>query len=248
MSVFLLTKKDQLKVCVELAAYMERTCSEVTIFTDAAECYASVDTAPPGDIEYVMIDVRTFQMDLFNPYTYIAKCSNPVPVVVFNDPYPEPDSRAAYWFVKNKSYLLPYVGRNKLELLIPAFALLETYLSKHEFSSYLNGICPPKIILTKSEKKRKTALEEFAVKHRLSKSRKTLFELFLANEGSELSEEKICNLLWKEFSDKTKQTLYTYISELRKACRAEESVKIDILRKSKGIYQMTVCDAEINVC
>ena len=76
----------------------------------------------------------------------------------------------------------------------------------------------------------------------------SLFELFLANEGSELSEEKICNLLWKEFSDKTKQTLYTYISELRKACRAEESVKIDILRKSKGIYQMTVCDAEINVC
>lgn len=243
MSVFLLTKKDQQKVCIELAAYMERTSSEVTIFTEPAEFYACIETAPPGYIEYVMIDVRTFQMDLFNPYTYIAKCKNPVPVVVYNDPYPDPDARAAFWFVKNKYYLLPKVGEKKLELLIPAFALLESYLNKHEFSNYLTAICPPHKLLTKKEKKRKEALDLFAVNHKLPKSRKKLFDLFLKNEGLELSEEKICNLLWKEFSESSRQILYSYISELRRACRAEESVKIDIIRKSKGVYQMNVSEA-----
>lgn len=240
MSVFILTKKEQLNVCVELAGYMERTSSEVTIFTEPGQFYASIDTAPPGDIEYVMIDVRTFQMDLFNPYTYIARCNNPVPVVVFNDPYPDPDSRAAYWYVKNKSYLLPYVGERKLELLIPAFALLESYFHKHEFSNYLCGICPPQKLLSATEKKQKEALDRFAVNHKLPKSRKLLFEYFLMNKGKELTEEEICAALWDDCSHSSKQTLYTYISELRKACRAEESVKIDILRKGKGTYQMDV--------
>lgn len=242
MSVFLLTKKDQLKVCIELATYMERTSSEVTIFTDSAEFYASIETAPPGDIEYVMIDVRTFQMDLFNPYTYIANGQNPVPVVVYNDPYPEPDTRAAYWFVKNKTYLLSHVGERKLELLIPAFALLESFFNKHEFSNYLKGICPPHKLLTKSEKMQKEALEQFSVNHKLSKSRKSLFDLLLKNEGKELTEENICLSLWNDYSNNTKQTLYTYISELRKACRQEEVVKINIIRKSKGIYEMTIND------
>ncbi|MBQ0040110.1 MAG: hypothetical protein KBS64_06775 [Treponema sp.] len=243
MSVYLLTKKDQLKVCVELAAYMERTSSEVTIFTDSSDFYASIDTAPPGQLEYVMIDVRTFQMDLFSPYKYIAECKNPVPVVVYNDPYPDPESRAAYWYVKNKKYLVPYVNENKLENLIPAFSLIELYFYKYQFSKYVSVISAPEEFYTKEEIKKKVVLNEFATRHKLAKSRKELFDFFLKNEGVEVKEEDICLALWKEVSQKTKQTLYTYISEIRKACRNEHDIHIDILRISKGIYQMNVsCD------
>lgn len=240
MSVYILTKKDQVKVCVELAAYMERTSSEVTIFTEPAEFYASIDTAPPGSIEYVMIDVRTFQMDLFNPYKIIAECKNPVPVVVYNDPYPEPDMRAAFWFVKNKAYLLPHMDEKKLERLIPAFALIESYFYKHEFSDYLSVICKPKKLLTEKEKVRENALKFFAENHGLSKSRRNLLDYFLSNAGMELTEEKICTALWNESNAKSRQILYSYISELRKAFRNETKVKLEILRKGKGIYQFNI--------
>ena len=39
MSVYILTKKEQLKACMELASYMELTCGDVTVFTNDAEFY-----------------------------------------------------------------------------------------------------------------------------------------------------------------------------------------------------------------
>lgn len=244
MSVYILTKKEQLKACMELAACMEKTCGDVTVFTNDAEFYGCLDVASPGEVEYVMIDVRTFQMDLFNPYTYIARCKNPVPVVVFNDPFPAPDERAAFWYAKNKDYFLSLLGIKRIEGLVPAFALLQEYFNNHDLQEFFSCMCPPKEFFTKAEKDCMDALEHFAENHKIIKSRKDLFDLFLHNQGKIVSTKELCMGLWNDYSMETRQRLCTYISYLRREFRKETALNIDIVRKGKELYQMTVVPAK----
>ena len=61
MSVYILTKKEQLKACMELASYMELTCGDVTVFTNDAEFYLVRKTDKTGSelAEHIYKEVQS---------------------------------------------------------------------------------------------------------------------------------------------------------------------------------------------
>ena len=237
--IFLLTKEDQLEACKKFADYLEKTCdNEVWVFTDPKDFYVCIEVAIPGKIDYVLIDFRTTQLDLFSPYEYISESVNPVPVIMFNDPYPDPERRAAYWLNKNRDYRVPYVTEKHLKSLIPDFMIIQYYLNEHQFSRYLNGICAPQKFIPDEMLSKMKALEEFPQNHSLPKSRKKLFDLFLENKGVPMSEEDLCVAMWNEYNPVNKKNLVAYISELRRACENEDRICVDIVRTGKGMYQL----------
>lgn len=244
MGIYLLTKPDLLKVCVQLALKIERTGSEVTLFTDPAEFYAAVKLQKKGEVDYVMIDVRTFQLDMYNPYTDMATMPHPVPVVVFNDPYPEPEYRAAYWITKNKRYLVPLISESVIESFHPEFYLIESYLNSEELNRYVSVINRPEIFLTPEERSLIINLEEFRLRHRLAPSRFKVFRHLYENLGKEISGEELVCLLFGTYSPEKRKTIFSYIYDLRKACRNETSVDIRIDREYKGRYAMKIAPVQ----
>lgn len=240
MGVYLLTKPDLLKVCVQLALKIERTGNEVTVFTDPSEFYAALKLQKKGEVDYVMIDVRTFQLDIYNPYTDMATMPYPVPVVIFNDPYPEPDYRAAYWIAKNKRYLVPLISESAIESFHPEFFLIESYLNSDELNRYVSVINRPDIFLTPEERSRIIDLEAFRLRHRITPSRFKVFRHLYENLGKEISSEELVSLLFGSYSPEKRKVVFSYIYDLRKACRNETSVQIRIDREYKGRYAMKI--------
>ncbi|MCR5080823.1 MAG: helix-turn-helix domain-containing protein [Treponema sp.] len=241
MMIFILTKKDQVNICEHLASLIRESFRPVTVFTDAEEFWTAIQLAKPGEVEYVMIDCRTFMIDLFNPYEMMKKTDNPVPIVVYNDPYPDSDSRAAFWLRKNKDYFVPkFMDVSRVDQLQHAFVVLQAHLRNQKLNKFFAVARDFEPFLSKEEQLLLIDTEDFRRKNKLSPARFKLFMKFYENLNVSFSEEDLCSLFWDDFSQKRVQTLYTYIHDLRIACKREEQVTILIERQCKGCYCMRI--------
>lgn len=246
MMIFILAKEDQVNICEHLASLIRESFRPVTVFTDIEKFWTAIHIAEPNEIEYVMIDCRTFQIDLFNPYEMMKKTGNPVPIVVFNDPYPDSDSRAAFWSRKNKDYFVPeYMDVSRVDQLQHAFIVLQSHLRNPKLNKFFAVVRNAEPFLSKEERLLIIDTEDFRRKNKLSPARFNLFMKFYENLNSSFTEKELCSLFWDDFSERRIQTLYTYIHDLRIACRKEKQVTIIIERQCKGCYCMRIfLDAE----
>ena len=239
MKVSILVKKDLVEVCKHLERKIKSAGKSVAVFCKPHEFYSVLKEARQGDLDYAMIDVRTFQSDSFNPYAEVALMTNPVPLIVFNDPYPEPDNRASFWLSQNKKYLSTKISDEAIDRLSSSFLLLQDFFNG-EINKYIPAIAKPVRFLSEDEKQLRLNLDSFRVKNKLPPSRLKLFEYFLRNMDKELSEEAIVLSMFGECTQRTKGRFYTYICNLRKVCKSEEALKIEILRTFKEHYMMKV--------
>ncbi len=238
--VYLLIKPDLLKVCECLAQRIEMFGSDVKIFLRPHEFYLALKVAKPGTLDYVLIDVRTFQMDVFNPYVEMSLMPSPAPVVVFNDPFPALDKMAAFWISKNKTYLAHRINPERIDELEDTFFLIEVFLRSEEFNKYINAINRPETFLTEEEKMLQLDLEKFQAVHKIPPSRFKVFKYMHERLEKEVSEKELISLLFGSYLPEKRAVLFSYICELRKACRNEKSVKIRISREYKGHYSMRI--------
>ena len=239
MKVFILAKKDMLEVCKQLEHKIKSTGKDVVIFNNSNEFYTELKEAEQGEMAYTLVDVRTFQSDSFNPYSEVALMKNPVPLVVFNDPYPDPDFRAAFWISKNKTYLAARIGDEAIDSLYPSFCLLQRFLNG-EINKYIPVIACHAELLSKEDKRMRLIFEGFKANSKLPPSRLRLFDYFWNNIGEELSENEIIASVFGSCTRITRGRFYTYICNLRKALSRETAAKIEILRIFKEHYMMKV--------
>ena len=239
MKVFILVKADLLELCKHLERKINSTGKDAVVFSDPDEFYCALKDAGQGDVDYALIDVRTFQTDSFNPYSKFAQMANPVPLLVFNDPYPDPDDRASFWLSMNKKYLSDKISDEAIDRLYPSFLLLQDFLNG-EFNKYIPAIANHTQFCSEDEKRLRLNLEDFKANNRLPPSHVKLFEYFWRNTGKELSEESIVMFMFGECTQRAKARFYTYICNLRKVCQSETALKIEILRTFKEHYMMKV--------
>ena len=239
MQVVILVKKDLLEVCKYLERKIKATGKDVVVFSNPHEFYSALKDADKGEMEYALIDVRTFQSDNFNPYNEVALMKNPVPLVIFNDPYPDPDFRAVFWISKNNTYLSDKIGNEAINRLYTSFCLLQNFFNG-ENNKFIPAIAQHVELLSKEDKRMRLILENFRANSKLSPSRLRLFEYFWHNIGERLLEEEIITSVFAECTRITKARFYTYIYDLRKALPRETAAKIEILHTSKEHYMMQV--------
>jgi DNA-binding response OmpR family regulator len=240
MKVFLLTKEDMVKVAEQIAQQVEKVGRVVTIFTNQLDFYVAIREMKPESVAFVMIDVRVFQLDVYNPYSDMLNVQNPCPVVVFNDPFPEPDKRSDYWIEKNKFYLSSVLGTSQIESFRDEFFLIESYLNSNKINPYVSVINRPEKFYTEEEKLFMIDLESFRLRHRIAPSRFKVFKLLYENLDREVSEDEILTCLHKDNKTAKRGIIFSYIHDLRKAIRNEKSAQIRIFREYKGHYVMRI--------
>ena len=246
MSVYLLTKHDQIGVFKKIAACIETPSSKVVLFTEPTELDIALNLAPPDEVELVLMDCRFFQMDLYNPYMYMAKRARPVPLVIYNDPYPQPENRVAYWIVKNRYYLSALLKEDALDNIKNILDIIQGALMTEEIGPYVSVVCPAKKYLTAEGTYVAFDPEKFRKKHFIMPSRFKLFEYLYANIEQVVSEEDICMHLWNTYNDNVRKNLYTYIHDLRQIFLKETDLIFRIDRYKMKHYRLNVTLGETN--
>jgi DNA-binding response OmpR family regulator len=247
MTIYFLTKQKEICDCICEALKKEgHLCST---FTESTAFYASVKSRGAAAIDLLAIDYRLFQHDFFDPYEKMISQKCIIPLIYYNDPYPEPENRAVFWKVQNHEHLGAYLPESRLEDLFPVLKEMQTLMNAPDLNPYISVINKP-LPFQPADSRRSTPQNfdciAFKMRHKIPQSRFKLFSYLYENCGRSLTIKNICTHLWEEYTSQKIKTLYTYIHDLRKFCREEPSVRIDIIHDGKEKYYLSI-SADDNV-
>lgn len=79
--------------------------------------------------DLLVLDYRTYNHDIFNIYNYLKEISCPVPLIFYNDPFPQnKEARILQWFLVNNLYYAN--SKIRLENYVSLFTLIANSLGK----------------------------------------------------------------------------------------------------------------------
>ena len=193
-----------------------------------------------GSVDYDLLvcDFKALQMSIFNVYDFLQERSVILPIVFYNDPFPSREDRVAYWLMQNERL---YDGES-LRSLIPVLEKLNQIIESDDVHPYVSLLQPP-LPTPGSEAEaagghRALDLRLFRKRNRLQPGLFKLFKIFYENQQQELSLKELSKRMWGTSSKGN--TVYSYISRLRKCIKNDYLVRIDIERTAPGCYEMTV--------
>ena len=125
-------------------------------------------------------------------------------------------------------------GSDKMVFLL---SQLETIIDSPDILPYISLICPPKDFISKEESAiQKFDLEDFRFKHKIQNSKYKLFSYFFKNREKVISAKELCLYMWGQYSEQKLESLYSYISILRKIISKESTCLMDIERVGRECY------------
>lgn len=233
MKIRFLTR--ELGVCRLMAEKLIQDGEECVVEADSMGFYENLLSE---DFDLLVCDYRIFQLSIFNLYDFLKKRSIVIPLVFYNDPFPERESRVAYWIMQNERLY----DCADLEYLIPIFEKLHRVIEDPAVHPYISLLQPPLPLPGEEESSgtagRQIDLRLFRRRNKLQPGLFKLFQIFYENQQKELSLKELSRLMWGT-SSKT-STVYSYISRLRKRIEKDYLVSIELLRTAPGRYEMTV--------
>ncbi len=235
MKVLFLSREPA--VCRLMAKKLGRDEFECTVADDVMGFYNSVMDGNL-DTDIVVCDFRIFQLSIFNVYEFLSKSTTIIPLIFYNDPFPDGNGRIMYWIAQNEQlYNAPC-----LESFIPLFEKINAVIEDPSVHPYISLLQPPLPLPGDEDEAgtagRKIDVRLFRKRNRLQPGLYKLFQIFYENQMKELSLAELSLHMWGTRSKQN--TVYSYISRLKKCIQSDCLVKIDILRTSTGYYEMTV--------
>lgn len=236
MIVALVKDRNQ-EIMRRILSRMDRKDFRIFTLDEDFYCFLKVNSR---DVDFALVDVLCFQMDLFNPYIEFSFEDHYFPIVVFNDPYPDKDSRAAYWISKNKLYSSRASKAGGVDLFRYEFLALEQILNDPVINCHVPAIsfCPDCSEVDAGDNQ--VDLEAAGKKMGIPPSRFCVMKYLFERKGRKISGDDICIDLWNESSQKRRQVLYTYVYHLRKAFESHPEFGFSIEHVEKGCYQLNV--------
>jgi len=240
MTSVLLTKDSQVAVWKYLSSILEKDGLSVKIMTDHEEFYSYVEAHQFNEIDFVLVDMSSVQLDSFNPYSLFLDEGILIPVVVYNDPFPQCDRRAFYWALKNEEYFNPIFTVSKLAKYSTIWIRLQNLLESPEINPYINCICREKEF---SPEGNVSSFEDFLRKNHLGGLKEKLISYLYDRKNRKAAVSEICMYLWNEDSQKTRRHLCTLVHELRNFLKNKNVTFLQLLRVSKETYMLSVISA-----
>lgn len=240
MVVYFLTRQKE--ICEQMGKLLAEKNHVCTIFTDVEHFYASVKVQGARRIDLLAVDYRSFEHDVLNPYEIMIDHDCVIPFIYYNDPYPEPDERIAFWKVQNRHHFGAVLPESRLDEVSPVLSDLNVILENPELNPCISLINKP-LPFYRDEKEKALAqfdIDSFRLRHRIPESRITLFTFLYERQGTSVDSETLCRYLWNDFSKEKLQLLYAYIYDLRAACKMEKTVVVRIEHDGKKQYRLTV--------
>lgn len=237
MVVYFLTKQPEL--CSLIADQLKKSFHICSIFTDSAELYGAVTQNGSGKIDLIALDYSLFEHDIFNPFEILLHDEKSIiPVIYYNDPYPESSEMAAYWKAKNRSCYGEKLPEEKLHQIYPLFKQLQNIVNSERINPYISVICKPRTFILKNSfiSRQKFSPEQYRLQKNMPQSRYDLFMLFYRNKDIPLTSSWLCEQMWNENSLARQNALYSYIHDLRKFFSSDETKLFSIERQENSCY------------
>lgn len=253
MKVFALLRDKKSARLVKGA--LEKEGHLVRLFSDREDLFTTIYEDYQNSVELVIMDYYIFDHDYFNPFDEFISRSYNLPLIYYNDPYPQPHNLAEYWLMKNcdkygECFDASFIMKLKELFNSLQDALLfddaENYSSVEDFpKAEYKKVLRTALLLRESgddeiSEKFDFDIQDFCTRHKLSKSRKELLEYFHQNEGRVLELEQITRELWGTDTPAARQRVYSYVHDLRAAFKNDAAFSFQIIKPSKNKYSFFV--------
>lgn len=237
MVVYFLTKQPEL--CNLIAEQLRKSFHVCSIFTDSAEMYGAVTQNGSDKIDLLALDYTLFEHDVFNPFDVLIqneKCI--IPVIYYNDPFPQSNEMAVYWKAKNRNCYKEKISEQKLMQIFPILKELQDIVNSERINPYMSVICRPKMLMTNDSfvTVQRFSPEQYRLQKNMPQSRYDLFKLFYNNRNVPLTAEWLCEQMWGSFNESRQNALYSYIHDLRKYFSTDETRLFSIDHEDNSSY------------
>ena len=226
---FFLRDRDD-ALASSLAAFLRSKDHEVSCFFVLEDLYTAIMERGGDDVGFVAVDIRSFEYDKTNPYQMCRRFSCILPVIVYNDPYPDPDCMVSHWTRKLDEYMGPQITQGRKETLVPVWEDIQAFLLK-------SGFCRAPRTVARMDCAQ--MIEYVRGMKLLPLSRFRLFEYMCGRLGEDVDADELCMELWGEWSESRRRMLYAYVHDVRAVLRKESSLGLDLRREGRGVYRLT---------
>lgn len=241
MKIVFLTKEPA--VCKQIASRLPSSEYVYSISCDILLFYDKI-LRQHMQFDLIVCDFRLFNHDVFNIYEFLSEKKVPMPVIYYNDPYPEKKDRVLYWMSQNEEEYARY----DFDYLRPTFERLCDIIEDPSVHPYISLLQPP---LPVSAEDFPDGVEYRAIDLPLLRRRNNLtpalfrlLECMYKRRNEELSVKEIERMMWGSSllrrNRSRRSSVYSYISRLRKSLVNDKLVKIEIVRTAIGFYRMIV--------
>lgn len=234
MDIVFFTKESE--ICRQMAKTLENEGNTCVVMTDDTQ-FLFLLTDPQFRSDLLVCDFRSIPHQSFSIYGYLKEKACIRPVIFYNDPIPEKGRRTEYWLRTNETLF-----RKKFTELIPLLRRIEEIIESPEINPYISLLQPPLSFNPQQSDQRKIDITRYRKRNSLSPSQFKLFEYFYKNVNRKITVKELSKIIWPVSKRKgcNINSIYTYISRLRKAIKKDELVKIDIVRTDFASYEMII--------
>ena len=175
MVVYFLTKQQD--VCIRIASLLQEKGHVVAIFDDPQKFYLSVRQNGSKKIDLLACDCRVFEIDSFDPYKLMKEHDCYIPFIFYNDPYPESEERAVFWFQKNKKKFGSILPSENSEDVFRLLQEIQDIINSAQILPFVSCICPPKSLSDALDASgEKFSLEELKEKYHIQETKFQVLE------------------------------------------------------------------------
>jgi len=235
MDIVFFTKEAD--ICQKMADILSKDNHSCTVMTDDTQ-FLFLLTDVQFKCDLLVCDFRSIPHQSFSIYGYLKDMACIKPVIFYNDPIPEDGRRTEYWLRTNESLF-----RKKFTGLIPLFKRIEDIVESPGINPYISLLQAPRSLTKPADgESRHIDISRFRKRNGLSPVMYKLFECFYKNVNREVSVKELSKAIWpvSKRNHCNINSIYTYISRLRKTIEKDKLVKIDIIRTDLASYEMVI--------
>lgn len=177
-----------------------------------------------------------------NFFEIVKQTGNNVPVIFYNDPLPDDDERVAWWIMQNENAYNTILPENTIELL----NRLNSLICDSKIRPHISLLQPPVPLAYKDLRQntpyRELDLYQFRRRTGIPPSMFSLFQYMYKNRTRDFTLMELSKALFKKRgrARESINSVYSYISRLKKYIEKDTESRIDIIRTSMGRYEMIV--------
>lgn len=152
MKLIVFVKEDQKNLIINLVNFICNNEYDIIFFTKFAKFIEFIYDCeskklsknlenPLDEFFLIFADYSLFPMDCVNPYLILPCKELAFPLCLYNDPFPNPKERAAYWLSRNRFYYNDFISEEQFSLLEEIFEKLQCVLLLPNVTKKISVIC-----------------------------------------------------------------------------------------------------------
>jgi len=244
MTIYFYTR--QKNVCRKLAYILEEDENVCCIYTKESEFYTAVANMKKYP-ELLLLDYLVYNHDAFNIYRFMSDIGCKIPLLFYNDPYPQPEALVQHWIMMlNLYYSDTGIDTEQYSQTLQHLsdAVNSKELRQHISLMQAPEPCPDSetgCINSSSADPQTQKEKDITIRGHIPNSLYSIFRILYAHRERAVSITDIQFLLHEKNIEVTANTIYSNISRLRTFLRTSGNSGIDICRTRTG-YSLFIID------